>query len=318
MTKQRLGFTPCGNPYDNVGYKLAKDGQVVCAVCDPRQVHYPYRDGELPWLGGHYLTGEGGERVEETYKLHEAIAAFEDGTPLCCSECGGSMLWRDIDNTASGDYSGHGTVERSNCLSIASHLQGLEEGKDEPDWPEENKHWREETGPYGFLVLQVQLMAESKDVHPAIQDVEAALANYPLFDDDHHSEYEHELEEEAWVDDVRRGFWKALGKRASVLSYEEQGLDRGQRWPRTALRLRTVETFEQRWERLDNDIELTAGVVDRVLREWFYTLVDQSNAYWVHEGPTSAYIDVDKVCKAATAWDLRELLGDIAEAMEAK
>ena len=300
MTKQRLGFEPSGDRYGNVGYVLAKDGRVVCAVCDPRQVYWAPKPGNyqesVPLLGGVYNAPGVGDLLEEVYKQYEAIAAFEDGTPLCCSECGGSMLWRDIDHTGAGDYSGHGTVERSNCLAIASHLRGLEEGKDEPDWPEENKHWREETGAYGYLVLQAQLMAESKDVHPAIKDIEAALANYPLFDDQHHSEYEFELEKEA-LPEALHDFWKDLGKRCSALEDESP-------------------EFLAEWARLDEEDAEETEEGQRVIAEWFHSLADQAGVQWLHEGPESTYIDTAKMANAVTAWDLRELLEDIEEALK--
>jgi len=112
-----------------------------------------------------------------------------------------------------------------------------------------------------------------------LRDVVAALADYPILDEDKHSETEMEAQAEAWEswvrDDLRRGLDEDV----------EDALD--------------AHTPQPPHE--DDDIEYTA----------FRTAAEECNEYWIDE-TGGMYFPVDRI-KDAYAAALRELLGMLPE-----
>lgn len=107
-----------------------------------------------------------------------------------------------IDATAYSDYSGS-SVERSNHRVMLA---------DEDMAP----HLVRVIGSHGTAMLAYFPTDESMpdDAHSApepLRDAIAAMADYPILDDDDHSELETELETEAWAGHGREDFKRAFG-----------------------------------------------------------------------------------------------------------
>lgn len=103
----------------------------------------------------------------------------------------------------------------------------------------------------------------------AIEDLEGLL-NYPALDDEDMSTLEFELQSETWKEDTRKDFHRAL------VDYFENN-----EYP---------EAFIERIENIDPDDDEN----DRLIR-LFEILREATNTYWVHEDPSSAWIDLDRI-----------------------
>jgi hypothetical protein len=143
------------------------------------------------------------------------------------------------------DYSG-GSVTRSNVAVFK------EEHKDY-EW----EFWVEVHGGYGTYQIVINLKNLPKD-HPIYETLNK-LENYPILDENDHSEKEMEAQDEAWDNWVRREFLDAIGY--NDLSLEDQDL-----------------------------------LTEDVMYEIFRTCCDNTNTYWEEESD-GFWIDVDRLTK---------------------
>lgn len=116
----------------------------------------------------------------------------------------------EISYATGSDYSG-GLVTRSNYLVIE---QMAEEDEDLADFLVFTY------GGYGTYGVFIRLDLDD-EVPDELIDVVSALSDYPLLDDDHHSNLEIEAEDEAWSDWGRSDFHRALEKSHLALDHEE-------------------------------------------------------------------------------------------------
>ena len=120
-------------------------------------------------------------------------------------------------------------------------------------------------GGYGTFAVAIRLDSLTPEM---IEDLNA-LEDYPVLDDEDHSEVEREAENEAWDNCYRSDFTKALA---------------------------------QKFPDLEDVIEdLSTENVDTL----FYTLMERTNMYWEHESGNNAYVDLDRVIKGATEQDIK-------------
>ena len=149
------------------------------------------------------------------------------------------------------DYCSSGSVEVSN------HRVFLERYKDVPNV-------YDVYGGYGTFAVGIRLDSITDDM---LEDFRA-LADYPLLDEDDHSEVEREAEDEAWKSWARHDFIRELEK-----------------------------TFPDLEEIID---QMPEDKLDAL----FYELMERANEYWIHESGNSAYIHLDRVVAKCTADDL--------------
>jgi hypothetical protein len=109
-----------------------------------------------------------------------------------------------------------------------------------------------------------------------------ALEQYPLISEDDHSQLETELQDEAWERWARSEWQDAIRKALEGYCDDDD-------WDKRA----------------DAAVE---AISEETLSEWFRSCQDASGEYWFEDG-TDQYIRVDKVAKALTYADLRELTG---------
>jgi hypothetical protein len=120
---------------------------------------------------------------------------FQYGEQYSLQTYGGkdSTLVREIEHTGAGDYSG-GTVEMSNYRVI----------KNDPALQDKVAYGY---SGYGYKSVIVPIF-EGQKTPEEISEIEERLNDYPLLDEDEHSQLEMELEGEAWNDYGRDEFIK--------------------------------------------------------------------------------------------------------------
>jgi hypothetical protein len=102
-----------------------------------------------------------------------------------------------IPYTDSGDYMGSGLVGQSNYRTIRDNLEDdVAAGR-----------VVEVYGSHGFKALYYRTDFPMSE---ALSDILCQLKRYPLFDDDDHSDLELTVQTEAWEDDGRKDFKRAL------------------------------------------------------------------------------------------------------------
>jgi hypothetical protein len=186
-----------------------------------------------------------------------------------------------IEYTRGSDYSGS-LVEISNRKALEELCQaaGLEDGEGYIDY----------YGGYGTreLAIKVQALCGADDNGFLVAIVEAieGLEDYPLLDEDLHSQLEMESQNEAWESDIRRDFQRALGKYFKSL-LEDAGMDQLAEY---------ADDCYDEW------------VTDQLADQWFYQLADFANEYWSNESGEGSWIDAEDVVKKG--------LGRTAESFE--
>ena len=151
------------------------------------------------------------------------------------------------------DYCSSGSVEVSN------HRVFLERYKDSPNV-------YDVYGGYGTFAVAIRL----DSVTPEMMEDFASLDDYPVLDEDDHSEVEIDAENEAWESFVRSDFVRELHKH--------------------------FPAFEDAIDNLSND------------QTWalFSKLMDRTNTYWEHEAGNTAYMDLDRLVGGATEQDITQ------------
>ncbi len=159
-------------------------------------------------------------------------------------QSGDGAQWYEVGHATGSDYSG-GLVTKANYESLQEMLdEEHPSGKSPAAWGTTyGGH-----GTYGILVVWDRLDSE-------IQDVIGGLEDYPLIDDDKHSELQMEAEGEAWENWAQREFEDALEKHYDLDEFPD-GVD-------------TYEIFHQASEKANEYWEDTSeGVyisIDRVV-----------------------------------------------------
>ncbi len=148
------------------------------------------------------------------------------------------------------DYSGS-TVERSNC-DVFIEKYG------------ENPGVYELYGDYGTRGVAVKLSAITPEMIEEFQ----ALSDYPLMDEEHHSNLEFEMEQEAWGDWISGDFRRDLAK-----------------------------MFPDHEEEIDEMDEAK-------LFDLFRERMEKTNTYYVHEDAVSVWVNIDDLLEGMTAKDL--------------
>lgn len=172
------------------------------------------------------------------------------------NDCAGPLF---IPSYLSGsDYSGS-LVERSN------HRAWLET---ETFQPGEGIWWADVYGGHGTFAIVIDCGAIPEDVEGDVREFFSGLANYPLADENLHSEMEIEAQGEAWESWARDEFVKGLE------------------------------------EKFECDLDDADG---GKLSELFYETSDRIGEYWENEQGESMYIDVEKIVDAIDALDVADL-----------
>jgi hypothetical protein len=121
-------------------------------------------------------------------------------------------------------------------------------------------------GGHGAFAIAIRL----DSITPEIQADLDSLEDYPLLDEEDHSEVEVDAENESWESCYRSDFIRALIHHFPALESDIDGLSTVQ-----------VDTL-------------------------FYALMERTNTYWEHESGNNAYVDVDRVIKGSTEQDILE------------
>lgn len=161
-------------------------------------------------------------------------------------------VWFMPDYTSGSDYGGQ-LVERSNYEVLYEEAEKLSE-EHGSDWFQclHGGH-----GSYGILFHVIR-------TPDAIIEMLAGLEDYPLLDEEKHSEMEFEAEDEAWSN-----------------------------WGRSEYKSALEKAFNG-----DAD-EVTMDVID----EHFAHARDAANVYWVNESGDSMYIDIARIVKHLQSHD---------------
>jgi hypothetical protein len=110
-----------------------------------------------------------------------------------------------------------------------------------------------------------------------------ALENYPLIDEDDHSELELELQDEAWDNWAASDWRRAVEKAIDAVLPEDATLDGD---------------------------EILDGIedIDQKLLELFHSCCEWTNTYWFEDG-TDQWIDLDRVAEALDLHTIRDFTG---------
>ena len=171
------------------------------------------------------------------------------------------IMWQ-VPGTSWGDYGGS-TVDRANMLAIKKMFPEfitIRHGSYHSEWAviEEENLW-----------LMHQKFDEFKDVIEGLE-------NYPLIDEDTHSDLEMELQNESWSDYYRKEFKEALLK-----SYTNHLDQMGE------------EEIDLISDKLDGMETAEGDPLYTIFREW----QELANEYWVCEDAVSAYISIENIVK---------------------
>jgi hypothetical protein len=181
-------------------------------------------------------------------------------------------VWALIEYTSWSDYSGS-LVDKANHKTLTDSFDAasFEDGIDYIDYH----------GGHGTRALAVRLSSLDADDPDgwleSIVDTLEGLEDYPLADESLHSEMEMESQNEAWESWAKSDFERALLK---TLQAHFEAQDNFREW----LEYCDVSDF----------------ATDAQVSEWFYTLADTSNTYWVNEQGEDMTIDVEDVLKGCS------------------
>jgi hypothetical protein len=105
-----------------------------------------------------------------------------------------------------------------------------------------------------------------------------ALADYPLMDEEHHSNLEMEVEMEDFDSWISHDLAKALVKKFTA----DPSLS---------------DEVKEIIESVIEDME------DSAFKTLYFTLKERTNTEWYSESPTSGYVDIDRLVKGAVKGD---------------
>ena len=168
------------------------------------------------------------------------------------SRRGGKYLVPSLLSTS--DYTGGGLVPAAN---IRKWQEDFKDGDDV--W------WKTVTGGHGTNAVLISLDEVPEDVEDEVADFLNGLQEYPLADEDLHSDLEMKAQTEAWENHVQKEFTRALEKK-----------------------------FSSDLDDADND----------KIFELFNEACEASSTYWENEQGDSMSIDVDRIVKKVTKADM--------------
>jgi hypothetical protein len=172
------------------------------------------------------------------------------------------------------DYSGN-LVEVSNHKAIIDMM---------PNEYQDGAEYLVFSGGFGTFDIAIRIDALTPDLLDAIEGLE----DYPLLDEDLHSQLEMESQNEAWENDIRSDFKTALGK-ALYSTWEDSPVS------------------EQRSDESDADYETRCNAVqeylcdecaemsDSDLSNLFWRMAELANEYWSNEEGSGSWIDAATV-----------------------
>lgn len=166
---------------------IEADAELNAFHIDPIHWDRKYYAGHGEW--GSY---EDGDAPEEWHHLDHGEAAEPCNT------------WLEVPYTAIGDYSGSGAVGEANYRSMLEILEDID-----PD----GERYCELHGGHGSRSLFIRADIDEIDGDNQVKDALAALASYPILDEQQWSEVEEEWKQEAWSDYARDDFRHELRKR---------------------------------------------------------------------------------------------------------
>lgn len=155
------------------------------------------------------------------------------------------------------DYSGS-LVERANFRSW-SKLYKAGKGK----W------WTDAPGGHGTFAVVIDMKKVPEDISEDVAETLAALNDYPLIDEEEHSEMEQEAQTEAWDSWAKREWKKGL-------------------------------------EELLGNIDLDEADEDKLF-ETFQKASEKANEYWRNESGGDMYIDIGRIIKELTLADVEAI-----------
>ena len=129
----------------------------------------------------------------------------------------------------------------------------------------EDVWWTSAPGGHGTYSIVIDTQGVPEDDQAGVEDFLNGLQDYPLADEDLHSQMEMEAQEEAWEDWTEHDFKQALERK-----------------------------FEVEFDEVDSS----------KLRELFEGASDKANEYWVNEEGGNMWIQVEKVAAKVTEDDL--------------
>ena len=162
------------------------------------------------------------------------------------------------------DYSGS-LVERSNYNVFSDKFK---DGHD--NW------WTSVIGGHGTYAIVISMDDVPDEVSDEVAEFLNGLDDYPLADEDDHSNLEMEAQNEAWENWARRDFIKEIEKWFKV--------------------------------EFDNDPK------SELLYEVFHEACDSANEYWVNESGDSMYINIERIVKKGVSKeDVKQLVDSSKE-----
>lgn len=157
------------------------------------------------------------------------------------------------------DYSGS-LVQKSNHRSFS---ETFADG--------ENEWWADAPGGHGTYAIVIDMQAVPEDKEEEVAEFLNALSDYPLADEDLHSEMEMEAQNEAWENWGRSDFKKALAEKFDEVDFDE--------------------------------------VDDQKLYGLFHEASDSSGTYWENQQGDEMYIDMERIVKKIKRDDVSHHLG---------
>lgn len=126
-------------------------------------------------------------------------------------------------------------------------------------------------GTYQAFVRVIDLI-ENEGFRDAIREYCECVAEYPVFNDDHHSQYESDQRDNSWDNTIKDDFIRAVERKF--------------------------------------DIELDDQYSDNPLRRTFESLASEANEYWENSEGDTMYISVDPVVEQIL--DIDEFLSEVS------
>lgn len=200
-----------------------------------------------------WATAEGQLVTPDKYQHFADSATWDDGGSFVYGRWTADKngKWFVPKYTGGSDYS-------DSCLVEVSNYEVLREEAEKATVEGQPAFYVTFHGGHGTFAIAFHIERTPQE----IQEMLASLANYPLLDDNHHSNLERTLSEEAWNNTYRRDYARAL---------------------------------EKRFNGECDDGPLS----DKFLERHFYYWMDEANVYWENDGASIMHIDVDRIAKAA-------------------
>lgn len=154
--------------------------------------------------------------------------------------------------TSGSDYSNSSLVEVSN-------FEVLKEAAEAATVEGEPAFYVTFYGGYGTFGIAFHVERTPED----IREMLAGLDNYPLLDEQHHSQLETDKSNEAWNDWGRSDYRKELNKK------------------------------------FHGECDTESPLADKYLDRHFYYWMEKANVYWENDGADTMYIDLERIVKTA-------------------